>query len=627
LIVYQNWQVAAAQSSRPHKGIMNHSSQILAQLPDQAMESRIQLEEIRMLYGSMSLSMLATFIVSLIMYLVMIGHANSPQLLSLWFAVMTGSVLLRSWDAYAFNKARLEEQRRKSWGLRFLIGSTFAGFWWGMLSWMGYSVENEYQTLIIVCIVGIAGGSLTTLSCRWQTTVLFLMPALLLLELRLIYDDDNFFTAVSFLLAVYIFFTLTASRRAYKNSNQNIRLRIEADIREEALRTAKNEAEHANEAKSIFLSNMSHELRTPLNAILGYTQLLKHDESLSAKQQDSIKEIDDAGELLLELVNQVLDLSGIEEGKLKISIENVPLENVLRECKALIQPLADESHIHLDFITEFSGYVKADHTRLKQVILNLLSNAIKYNRYNGMVNVRCSYTGGNCVRIVVKDNGYGIPQDKLHSLFEPFTRLETGTKKVEGTGIGLTISKKLTEMMNGTLNVQSTLGHGSTFWIELEGSRDHISREMSPGQPDLISDADNVESTHTVKILVVEDNPSNLKLISSQLRTLGYKADLASNGKEGLGLFRSHDYALVLTDCNMPIMDGYELAIEIRKENRQIPIIALTADAFPEREQQCLSAGMNGRLVKPVNLQKLQDTFDQWISSKTVEAELLDTIV
>jgi signal transduction histidine kinase/CheY-like chemotaxis protein len=611
----------------PHKGIMMQPSPILTQQPDQAMESRVQLEEIRMLYGSMLFSLLATFVVSLIMYLVMLGHASSPEHLSLWFSIMIASIVLRSWDTYAFNKAPPDQQGKKSWGLRFLLGSTFAGFWWGMLSWLGHSAENEYQTLIVVCIVGVAGGSLTTLSYRWQTTVLFLMPALLILELRLIFDANEFFTVVSYLLALFILFTLSTSRRAYKRSNQNIRLRIEADIREKALRTAKNEAEHANKAKSIFLSNMSHELRTPLNAIIGYTQLLQHDGSLSVKQLGNIKEIDEAGEHLLELVNQVLDLSSIEEGNLRVSIENVPLKNVLKECKALIQPLADNNNIHLDFITEFSGYVKADHTRLKQVILNLLSNAIKYNHCNGMVNVRCNYAAENRVRIVVEDNGYGIPQDRLHSLFEPFTRLENDPKKVEGTGIGLTISKKLAEMMNGTLNVQSEFGQGSTFWIELEGSRDYISSEMPPVQPDLISDADNIESIHPIKILIVEDNPSNLKLISNQLRTLGYKADLASNGKEGLNLFRSNDYALVLTDCNMPIMDGYELAIEIRKENSQIPIIALTADAFPEREQECLSAGMNDRLVKPVNLRKLQDTFDQWISSIPDEAESLDTII
>jgi signal transduction histidine kinase/CheY-like chemotaxis protein len=579
------------------------------------MESRIQLEEIRMLYGSMKFSMLATFAVSLIMFLVLLGHASSTEYLLLWFAITVAAILVRSWDTYRFIKASPDEQSKKSWGTRFLIGSTFAGFWWGMLSWLGYSAENEYQTLIVVCIVGVAGGSLATLSYRWHTIVLFLMPALLILELRLIFDHIEFFEIVSYLLAVFILFTLSTSRRAYKNSNQNIRLRIEADFREDALRAAKNEAEHANEAKSIFLSNMSHELRTPLNAIIGYAQLLEHDESLNQKQRANIREINDAGELLLELVNQVLDLSSIEEGNLDVSIEPVVLQDVLHECKSLVLPLADKNHIRLDFITDFTGCVMADHTRLKQIILNLLSNAIKYNRPNGMVNVRCSHAADNRVRIEVSDTGYGIPDNKLNSLFEPFNRLDINPKRIEGTGIGLTISKKLTEMMKGTLNVQSEISRGSTFWIELESSRSNTGRDMHEDLTDPASTlhADNSDLMHEQKILIVEDNPSNLKLISSQIGVLGYKADLASNGKEALEMTAENEYALVITDCNMPVMDGYELTTEIRKNDSRIPVIALTADAFPEREQECLTAGMNARMVKPVSLIQLGNMLETWI--------------
>jgi CheY-like chemotaxis protein len=360
---------------------------------------------------------------------------------------------------------------------------------------------------------------------------------------------------------------------------------------------------------------MSHELRTPLNAIIGYTQLLWHDESLNQKQRGNIKEINDAGELLLELVNQVLDLSSIEEGNLEVSIEPVVLQDVLQECKSLIQPLADRNHIRLDFNTDYTGCVMADHTRLKQIILNLLSNAIKYNHDNGMVNVRCSHAARNRVRIEVKDTGYGIPDNKLNSLFEPFNRLDINPKKIEGTGIGLTISKKLTEMMKGTLNVQSEINRGSTFWIELESSRNNISNVMHENSPDPAStlDADNGDLIHEQKILIVEDNPSNRKLISSQLSALGYKADLASNGKEALEMTAANEYSLVITDCNMPIMDGYELTTEIRKNNNHIPVIALTADAFPEREQECLTAGMNARMVKPVSLTQLGNMLETWL--------------
>lgn len=579
------------------------------------MESRIELEEVRMLYGSMMFSMLGTFFLSVIMFYVLYGHSNSTEYLTIWFALMIVSILLRSWDTYCFTTASSIDQGKRSWGTRFLIGSTFAGFWWGMLAWLGFSSESEYQTLIVVCIVGVAGGSLATLTYRLRTIVLFLMPALGLLELRLIFEDTDFSRVVSYLLALFIMFALSTSRRAYINSNQNVRLRIEADFREQALKDAKDEAEVANQAKSIFLSNMSHELRTPLNAILGYTQLLGHDESLTDKQRDNIKEIDNAGTMLLELVNQILDLARIEEGNLQISIESTSVNEVLQECKALIRPLADQRQVVLDFITGDSCYVMADHTRLKQVILNLLSNAIKYNHRNGTVTVRCSSPSEGRTRIEVKDTGYGIPKAKLDMLFEPFERLDASTSKIEGTGIGLAISKKLTELMKGTLSVQSEVGQGSTFWIDMQHAVQctDIERDEIPENTEN-RHIDRKDRTRTGgKILIVEDNPSNLKLISSQLNTLGYKADLASNGKEALKMINEDNYALILTDCNMPIMDGYELATEIRKKNSNIPVIALTADAFPESEKACLSVGMNDRIVKPVGLQKLSDTLQKWL--------------
>lgn len=584
---------------------------------DATMQARIEQEEVRMLYGGMKFSMLATLCVSVIMFYVMYGHSDSAFNLSLWFAVMAFIIFIRTIDTYSYMRASAADQEKHSWGTRFLFGSTLAGFWWGMLAWLGFSSENEYQTLIVVCIVGVAGGSLATLSYRLRTIVMFLMPALGILELSLIFEDSEFFRVVSYLLAVFILFTLSTSRRAYLSSNENIRLRIEADLREQALKDAKEEAEIANQAKSTFLSSMSHELRTPLNAILGYTQLLEHDALLSEKQRNEIREIDSAGNMLLELVNQILDLARIEEGNLRVSIENIPLKNVLQECKSLIKPLADARHIMLDVIDDTPCHVMADHTRLKQVILNLMSNAIKYNHENGSVTVRYSFPTKGRVCIEVTDTGYGIPRNKINHIFDPFFRLEENSRKIEGTGIGLAISNKLTQMMKGTLSVQSELGQGSTFWIDLPCSPECPSEE----NPDL----QQIESKHqgkrqdsekvSDKILVVEDNPSNLKLISSQLTTLGYKADLASNGKEALNMILNNHYALVLTDCNMPIMDGYELVKEIRNNSITVPVVALTADAFPESEEACMKAGMNDRIIKPVSLQKLNDTLQQWLKT------------
>jgi signal transduction histidine kinase/CheY-like chemotaxis protein len=582
------------------------------------MESRIILEETRMLYGSMPFSVPATLVIGLVMYIVLFTHVKSLTNLHIWFFGLLLITLLRGWDTWAFNDSSTDAQNHAIWGTRFLVGSTASGFWWGILPWLGYTHENEYLIIIVVCIVGVAGASLATLSYRWKTIAYFLLPLLVLLEIRLLLAGSNYTHVVALLLAAFILFSLSTARRVYKNSNQNVRLRIEADYREDALRIAKEEAEHANKAKSQFLSSMSYELRTPLNAILGYAQLLEYQNALPQNQQASLREISSAGRLLLELVNQILDLAKIEEGNLNVFIEPVKLEDIFTECKSLIQPIASEYNILLDFDTRVCGYARADHTRLKQVILNLMSNAIKYNRPNGSVTLRCSFIDDNRVRIEIEDTGIGISRHHIDNLFKPFNRLNIDSRDIEGTGIGLAISRQLTEMMNGTMNVSSTPGRGSLFWVELEGSASAPSDTgAEPTSTFYAAASINGQSKQNRKVLIVEDNPADLKLIASQLRTLGYKPDLASNGKEALKMHQENDYMLVLTDCNMPIMDGYKLAAEIRASgDTDTPIIALTADAFPERESECLLAGMNDSIIKPVGLHKLRTTLEQWLMEK-----------
>ncbi len=575
------------------------------------MESRIRQEEIRMLHGGMLFSLLATLAVSSVMFFVMREHANSSDYLTMWFVVMMISMLLRAWDTYCFVQASPMEQKKESWGLRFLIGSTFAGCWWGMLAWLGHSSENEYQILIVVCIVGVAGGSLATLSYRWQTIIFFIMPALILLELNLIFSDNDFSNVVSYLLAIFILFTVSTSLMAYKNSNQNIRLRVEADYNEAALREAKDEAEQANAAKSIFLSNMSHELRTPLHAILGYTQLLEYGGSLSKEQSNNLGEINEAGQHLLVLVNQTIDLARIEEGDLNITMEPVSLDKILKECVSLLRPLADARNMQFD-MANIRVQAHADYTRLKQSILNVLTNSIKYGDDGSVVTVKCYLLENNRIRIDVTDKGRGISKDQQALLFKPFSRLDSA-EGIDGTGIGLSIVKQLVEKMDGTVSIQSEVGKGSVFSIELNSYVSDIIENESQKKTKHVMIKPVHDQDHA-KILIVDDSRINLRMIEYQLQVLGYKTDLATTGDEALQLFRNNQYGLIITDCHMPIMDGYELANTIRtKEKSDIPIIALTADAYPETEDKCLASGMNARLIKPMNMEMLKAAVDQWL--------------
>ncbi|HEU4888304.1 MAG TPA: PAS domain S-box protein [Thermoanaerobaculia bacterium] len=374
-------------------------------------------------------------------------------------------------------------------------------------------------------------------------------------------------------------------------------------------------AQKANLAKSDFLSSMSHELRSPLNAILGFAQLMESDSPApTAAQSESILQILNAGWYLLELINEILDLATIESGKLSLSLEPVCLTELLLECQAMIEPLAQRRGVRMSFPRSEAPYcVHADRTRIKQVLINLLSNAIKYNTVRGSVVVDCSARAASGrVRITVTDTGAGLAPEKLAQLFQPFNRLGQDVNGEEGTGIGLVVSKRLVELMDGVIGVESSVGTGSTFWVELPSTAPlTLPASVEPAAP-AESVVETPEGMRT--LLYVEDNPANLKLVE---RLVGRRNDLrlltAVDGNRGVELARTCHPDVILMDINLPGITGIE-ALRILREDpttAHIPVVALSANAMPRDIQKGMEAGFLRYLTKPIKVSEFMDALNE----------------
>lgn len=373
---------------------------------------------------------------------------------------------------------------------------------------------------------------------------------------------------------------------------------------------AKEEADRANRAKSEFLSRMSHELRTPMNAVLGFAQLLDMDLE-NPQQKESTAEIIKAGKHLLELIDEVLDIARIEAGKLRLSLEPVDAVQAVEDCMSLLTPLANGEGVTLSMNRrgppDRSAYVFADRQRLKQVLLNLISNGIKYNRGAGNVRVSVESTKQGRLKIDVADTGHGIPAARIEKLFAPFERLGAEGSGVQGTGLGLALSKPLVEAMGGTISVVSEVGTGTTFSVELalaqgHPAKDHtLEEDESRGIP---MDERTAPST-TRAILYIEDNLSNLKLVERLVaRRPSIELITAMQGSIGVTLARDHRPDLILLDLNLPDIPGEEVLARLQSDPRtaELPIVVISADATRGQVKRLLDAGARTYLTKPIDV-------------------------
>lgn len=594
---------------------MKQSEQI-----DEGIAQSVTVKQIDSLYLNQPFALFSTVVV-IALFFVLLSYYNDPVLYIPHLVIFNLVIAYRaviSWQYFSKIKNKHEIDFKLAESL-YLIGVILTGTAWGYVVITLFPViELRFQLLLFIIIMGVETAAHTTMGFRRAPIICFIT----LLSVPLLYAVivTEFLNVVAITVAV-ILYTALVLRSAMNYYSSTYDMLYSNEIlaqREQNLLIQTAKANSANMAKSDFLSRMSHELRTPLNAILGMNELMLHDknEELTEKQRDRSLKVNEAGRHLLDIVDDVLDMSRIESGNIGINMQLTDCKSIVDESIKLIDEKAKKRGIQFRYeVTPSSVYAMADSKRLKQVIVNLLDNAVKYNKRGGSITILLELIEAEKVRISIVDTGYGISEDSIDDLYTPFSRLGAEKLGIDGTGIGLSLSKQLIEMMQGHIGVSSRQGKGCCFWIELPYTRKAESVEQELEQ--VSAPEHTVRGSGSSKVLLVEDNLVNCEVAVDMLSEMGYQVDVVNDGIQAVEVYDADRYNLILMDCEMPVMDGFTATMKIREDEgsslHQVPIIALTAHAITGARDKCIASGMDDFLSKPFTMRSLQEMMSKWL--------------